>query len=271
MRNTQKNQELALNICLKPDLFTPKKGRLIFFQGIRTVEIAYTKKRVSGRKDWRAKPHESAATNSGRLENSSAVHYDQSYPKGANKPLSSTILPRIASGDSGAVQECLDRYGGLVWSLAKRFLPDPQEAEDAVQEIFIELWKKAHLFDANLSSEKTFVAMLTRRRLIDRLRKNYRKPTIESIETSMELHDDSLLGSDKRLDAQRALQMFKMLKPEQQKCLRLSIIAGMSHSEISEAVSLPIGTVKSHIRRGLIAVREKLGGASPNVLSGGVS
>ena len=83
-----------------------------------------------------------------------------------------TILQRIASGDSLAVQECLDTYGGLIWSLARRMLPDVNEAEDAVQEIFIEIWKTAERFDESKSSETTYVAMIARRRLIDRLRKS---------------------------------------------------------------------------------------------------
>lgn len=234
------------------------------------MEIMYAERRTVGSRPWTMPSPKRQAADLGNLEKDSQFPYDRSQPKGVNKILSSTILPRIASGDSGAVQECLDKYGGLVWSLAKRFLPDPQEAEDAVQEIFIELWKKADLFDANLSSEKTFVAMLTRRRLIDRLRKAYRKPAVESIETSLELEDQSLLSSDRKIDAKRALQVFTELKPEQQKCLQLSLIAGMSHSEIADTVSLPIGTVKSHIRRGLIAVREKMSSGPQQLLSGGV-
>jgi RNA polymerase sigma-70 factor (ECF subfamily) len=81
------------------------------------------------------------------------------------------ILKRIAAGDKTAVQDCLDSYGGLVWSLARRMSPNTNEAEDAVQEIFIDVWKNAARFDESQSSETTFVAMIARRRLIDRLRK----------------------------------------------------------------------------------------------------
>src|SRR5829696_165972 len=72
------------------------------------------------------------------------------------------LLHRIAAGDSAAVEEFLDRYGGLVWSLARRFTSNRQESEDAVQDVFIELWRKAPRYDASLSSEATFVAMIAR-------------------------------------------------------------------------------------------------------------
>ena len=93
-----------------------------------------------------------------------------------------TILKRIASGNTPAVQECLDTYGGLVWSLALRMLPNANEAEDAVQEIFIDIWKNAERFDEAQASETTFIAMIARRRLIDRLRKVNRQPNIDSLE-----------------------------------------------------------------------------------------
>lgn len=197
------------------------------------------------------------------LEFNPTIAYDRDNPNGADFSLSSSILKRIASGDSEAVQACLDEYGGLVWSLAKRFIHDQQEAEDAVQEIFIELWKKAHLFNENLSNEKTFIAMLTRRRLIDRVRRTYRRPNMESLEVTVDTESAPSVDAVAYLDGKRALAAFSDLKPEQQKCLRLSLLAGMSHSEIAEVVALPIGTVKSHIRRGMIAVRNKVFGENP--------
>ena len=76
------------------------------------------------------------------------------------------ILNRIAAGDPDAVQECLDQFGGLVWSLARRLTSSESDAEDAVQEIFVEIWRKAERYDPSIASESTFIAMLARRRLI---------------------------------------------------------------------------------------------------------
>ncbi len=77
-----------------------------------------------------------------------------------------SILNRIASGDKTAVKDCLKQYSGLVWSLAKRMLPDQNDAEDAVQDIFIDVWKNAGRFDENQSSETTFVAIKKRVRVV---------------------------------------------------------------------------------------------------------
>jgi len=170
------------------------------------------------------------------------------------------ILQRVAAGDRDAVEECLDRYGGLVWSIARKLLRNTDEAEDAVQEIFVDIWKNAGRFDEAKASETTFIAMIARRRLIDRIRTSTRRISADSL-------DDVLLEpftrADKELqlgiEAQQAAEAMRDLRPEQQQVLRLSIIQGMSHQEIADATGMPLGTVKTHARRGLLQVRELLG------------
>jgi RNA polymerase sigma-70 factor (ECF subfamily) len=168
------------------------------------------------------------------------------------------ILNRIASGDKSAVEACLDTYGGLVWSLARRMCPN--DAEDAVQEIFIDIWKNAARFDAALASETTFVAMIARRRLIDRIRKVTRQPNIDSFEDILVEPSES---SDRKIqigvEARQAAEALKELRSEQRQILHLSIIQGFSHQEIADALEMPLGTVKTHARRGLLRVREILG------------
>jgi RNA polymerase sigma-70 factor (ECF subfamily) len=178
--------------------------------------------------------------------------------------LAQALLHRIASGDRSAVQECLKLYGGLVWSLARRMSPNTDDAEDAVQEIFIDIWKNADRFDDTKASETTFVAMIARRRLIDRLRKTNRQPNVDSLE-------DILVEPSNRVDremqisieAKEAAKAMENLRPEQQQVLNLSIFQGLSHQEISNLTGMPIGTVKTHARRGLIQIREILG-MNPN-------
>jgi len=170
------------------------------------------------------------------------------------------ILNRIAEGDKNAVQECLKTFGGLVWSLARRMCPNKEDAEDAVQEIFIDIWKNAQRFDAAQASETTFVAMIARRRLIDRLRKTNRQPNVDSFEDILVEPSES---TDKQIqlsvEAKEAAEAMKNLRPEQRQILHLSIIQGFSHQEIADALNMPLGTVKTHARRGLIQVRELLG------------
>lgn len=89
---------------------------------------------------------------------------------------SQSILERIAAGEQHAVNECLDRYGNLVWSLARRYLRNAADAEDAVQDIFIDIWSSAGRYDRNIASEVAFISTIARRRLIDKLRKADRRP-----------------------------------------------------------------------------------------------
>ncbi|MBX7222228.1 MAG: sigma-70 family RNA polymerase sigma factor [Blastocatellia bacterium] len=171
-----------------------------------------------------------------------------------------SILERIALGEKQAVQDCLDTYGNLIWALARKLSPNPADAEDAVQEIFIDLWKHAARFDAQQASETTFVAMIARRRLIDRIRKVRRNPEADPLPENLaeppHRHDQQL---EIKADAARAAHAMHVLRPEQQQVLKLAIFQGFSHQEIAESTGLSLGTVKTHIRRGLVKIREVLG------------
>ncbi|MCW5947892.1 MAG: sigma-70 family RNA polymerase sigma factor [Pyrinomonadaceae bacterium] len=174
--------------------------------------------------------------------------------------MANDTLKRIASGDRSAVSECIDKYGGLVWSIARKMIRNQEDAEDVVQDIFVDIWKNASRFDENQSSETTFIAMIARRRVIDRIRYSTRRISADSL-------DDVLLEpftrSDQQLqisvEANEAAEALRTLRPEQQQVLRLSIVQGMSHQEIADATGMPLGTVKTHARRGLLQVREVLG------------
>ena len=176
--------------------------------------------------------------------------------------LQGTLLQRVAAGDLSAVQECIDRYGGLVWSLARRFLPGQADAEDAVQEVFIELWKSAERYDPDVAAEPTFVAMIARRRLIDRRRRQSRRiesgPTVPVEDVDVPSEADQIRAVEVSDEAARAADALKTLRPEQQHILRLSVYDGWSHQKIADHLQMPLGTVKTHVRRGLIRVRELL-------------
>jgi RNA polymerase sigma factor (sigma-70 family) len=165
------------------------------------------------------------------------------------------LLARVAQGDPLAVRECIARYGGLVWSIARRF--EPTEAEDAVQEIFLDLWKSAARFNASIASEATFIAMIARRRLIDRRRTRRRRPTTEQLPEAPTIADESL-QPDASVEASKAARALGQLRPEQQQVLVLATCHGMSHNEIAAATGMPLGTVKAHARRGLLSIRAAL-------------
>ncbi len=170
-----------------------------------------------------------------------------------------SILSRIAEGDSEAVAECLDRYGGLVWSLARRLSGSNADAEDAVQEIFLQIWRSSGRYDPSIASESTFIAMIARRRLIDRLRRSKRDTasSLENFDTEspVDLSRDFELSDE----ASKALKHLRELPADQTKVISLAIYHGMSHSKIAAATGMPLGTVKTNIRRGLLRLRDVLG------------
>jgi RNA polymerase sigma-70 factor (ECF subfamily) len=170
------------------------------------------------------------------------------------------ILKRIVDGDRTAVEDCLNAYGGLVYSIARRFLANEADAEDAAQEAFIDVWKNASRFDPKVASEATFIAMIARRRVIDKLRFNSRRILTDPIEDMVhEPGDRGHKQIENSFEAQEAANAMNGLKPDQRTVLQMSMIAGMSHQEISDATGFPLGTVKTHARRGLMKVREVLG------------
>jgi RNA polymerase sigma factor (sigma-70 family) len=170
-------------------------------------------------------------------------------------PALAPLLGRVASGDRAAMRECLSRYGGLVWSIAKKF--DASDAEDAVQEIFVEVWKSAARFDPKIASEAVFIAMIARRRLIDRRRTRARRPTTEVFGDEPPAETS---GPDTCAEAAQAARALEKLRPEQRKVLVMATCHGMSHGEIAEATGMPLGTVKAHARRGLMSIRSALMG-----------
>lgn len=157
-----------------------------------------------------------------------------------------------------AFKECIETYGSMVWALALRGCSSRTDAEDFVQDVYLELWKSSWTYSSEKGSGATYVGVVTRRRLIDRLRKRECRPQYDSSDRAQ-----AVLGAWSHCEhpsnlilARRALAV---LSPVRRRIIVMSVVAGMSHGEISASTSIPIGTVKSHIRRGLMAARRFLG------------
>jgi RNA polymerase sigma-70 factor, ECF subfamily len=171
-----------------------------------------------------------------------------------------SILRRIAFGDPAAVQELVSTHGGLVRSLARRLSPVAADAEDAMQEILLDVWKCANRFDATQGSEKVFIATIARRRLIDRLRRNRH----QFLHDELDALDDAARATpgdagERAVEAERAAAAINTLRPLQRQIIELSVVDGLSQLEIAGRLGLPLGTVKTLMRRGFIAARQHLG------------
>lgn len=184
------------------------------------------------------------------------------------------ILLAAARGTPQAFEACMDRFGGLVWSLARRMFRDRGDAEDAVQEVFAELWRSVDRFDPKSGSARTFVAAIARRRLIDRVRiraRHRRDGESLTVEPATDRHEPAARAA---LDdaAIAALEALTALRPEQQEILRLSLHKSWTHERIAEHLGTPVGTVKTHARRGLLRLRDLLGaGERSDRQTGGAS
>jgi RNA polymerase sigma factor (sigma-70 family) len=181
-----------------------------------------------------------------------------------------SVLSRVARGDAGGVAACIDEFGSLVWALARRMTPNRDEAEDAVQEIFMDIWKSAARFDRQRGSEQVFITMIARRRLIDRLRRHAQQPEFTSTD------DLDVIGfaepgtrGEVCIEAERAAAAVAELRADQQRVIELAVMHGLSHGEIAARTGMPLGTVKTQMRRGLIRVREMLGVDAAAVSGGG--
>jgi len=171
-----------------------------------------------------------------------------------------SALSQVARGETGAIAACLDQYGPLIWALARRLSPVRHEAEDAVQDIFTDIWQSAARFDPLRGSEKVFVTMIARRRLIDRMRRHARSPVFASTD-DLEVVGFAEPGTrgEMCVEAERAAAAVGQLKAEQQRIIELAVLHGLSHGDIAARTGMPLGTVKTLFRRGMIRVREELG------------
>jgi len=177
------------------------------------------------------------------------------------------ILPLVHAGHPDAADMLLARYGPLVWSLARRLCPTRADAEDAVQEIMLEVLRSSGRFDPAIAGEATFVAMIARRRLIDHLRKRRSTESLGHARGNPADLPDPLAAADASTrgelseQARRAAHAMERLSDQQRRLITLSIYHGLSHEKIARATGLPLGTVKAHIRRGLIRLRREIDAA----------
>jgi RNA polymerase sigma-70 factor, ECF subfamily len=170
-------------------------------------------------------------------------------------PAAGSVLARVAQGDAVAARECIDQFGDLIWSIARRYSRTAADAEEAVREIFEDVWRSAGRFDPAQGAERVFVATIARRRLIDRMRHAARRDLAEVQSLNWFDLDGSPQACSEAVAASRAVMQ---LRPELQRVLQLAVLQGLSHAEIAEVLQLPVHTVKTLVHRGLIQVRESM-------------
>jgi len=179
----------------------------------------------------------------------------------------SDLMSRILKRDQSAFASLYDRYGGLVYSLARHVLQDNGMAEEVVQDVFLKVWQQAITWDEQRGKLISWLLTMTRYTAIDRLRKEQRRPlrASSSIENLYDLLPDTdNADEDLHLDSTTLQNMMSMLPDEQREMLRLAFFQGMSHSEIADQTEIPLGTVKTRLRLGMQRLRQMwFAGQSP--------
>jgi RNA polymerase sigma-70 factor, ECF subfamily len=173
------------------------------------------------------------------------------------------LAAAMAGGDREALGQLYDLLAKPLYSLALRVTGDTSEAQDVVQDVFVQLWHKAADYDPARGSYFSWAATLARNRSLDRIR--MRKRRSEIIQTSaadIGPAGDANLGSDDALwlreKAAAVRAALRVLPPEQRQAIELAFFGGLTQQEISARLGDPLGTVKARIRRGLLRLREAL-------------
>jgi RNA polymerase sigma-70 factor (ECF subfamily) len=172
------------------------------------------------------------------------------------------ILARIVAGDQRAVALCVDFFGPLVEMLARRVLVNRSETEDAVSEVFAEIWRSAARYDPAVASSRAFVAMIARRRLIDRGRKEQaRVRGVAPLEAAEGGPGAAAVRIDE--DAARASALLEQLPDREREMVRMVVGYGWSQQKIADEFKMPLGTVKTTLRRVMGELRAAIEGGTP--------
>jgi RNA polymerase sigma-70 factor (ECF subfamily) len=165
-----------------------------------------------------------------------------------------SLVSAIRSGDENAMATLYDRYSPIVYSVALRVLGDTGAAEDVLQEVFMQLWRNPGGFDSSRGNLAAWLAVISRNRAIDAVRK--RRPDTDIADVIVSVEPD-LAG-----DAERARAMEKVrgalgaMPSAQRSALEMAYFEGLTHTEIAAKTSEPLGTIKTRIRAGLLALRK---------------
>jgi RNA polymerase sigma factor (sigma-70 family) len=171
------------------------------------------------------------------------------------------VLTRIAEGELDALDALYERYKTMAYSIALRITNDPTQAEDVVQEAFLGVWRNAGRYVTGKGSVKTWLLAIVHHRAIDAIRR--RRPTTELPDTEVvpppQLRLPDVWGEvAARLDADAVRRALGALSDVQREAIELAYFGGLTQLEIAERTATPLGTVKSRMRLGLLAMRRAL-------------
>jgi len=167
-------------------------------------------------------------------------------------------MVRLAEGDNAALEEIYSATRVKLFGICFRILGDRKEAEDALQDVYVNLWQRADRYDPQRASPISWLATFARNRAIDRLRTGKVRGGAVPVEEAAPLPDETPLADALMVDAERDAQIHKCLKgldDNAQTYIRAAFFEGRTYAQLAEAADVPLGTMKSWIRRGLMKLR----------------
>lgn len=165
---------------------------------------------------------------------------------------------RLADGDSAALEEIYSATRVKLFGICYRILGDRKEAEDALQDVYVNLWQRADRYDPQRASPISWLATFARNRAIDRLRTGKVRSGAVPVEEAAPLSDEAPLADALMIDAERDAQIHACLKgldENAQTYIRAAFFEGRTYAQLAESADVPLGTMKSWIRRGLLKLR----------------
>lgn len=177
-----------------------------------------------------------------------------------------SLIEAVAAGDQKAFAEIYDRLSGPLYTLCLRMLGSAEEAEDALQEAFMVIWRRAPSYDAQYGAVFTWAVHLTKCKIIDHLRSRDRRLRVVTVNGEDQPADqlvangaDAATSADRNEQAGRMRQVVGELPAEQSEVIELAFYGDLTHHEISARLGQPLGTVKARIRRALLKLRDRIG------------
>lgn len=167
-------------------------------------------------------------------------------------------LVRVAAGDRAALRLVYKDTSAKLFGVCLRILNDRSEAEDVLQDVYVTVWRKAASFDPGRGSPITWLVSIARNRAIDRLRAGTVRAHMEPIEAADAVSDPSLPALDRVQMAQqhqRLTRCLEELEPRHSAAIRSAFLEGATYEELAARMGVPLGTMKSWIRRGLLKLR----------------
>ncbi|MFQ4149210.1 ECF RNA polymerase sigma factor SigK [Arthrobacter sp. LAPM80] len=177
-------------------------------------------------------------------------------------PTHEDLIRLVALGDEAAFEELYDAVSPRVFGLVRRVVRDPAQSQEVTQEVFLDIWEQASRFDVDRGKAMSWILVIAHRKAVDKVRASQastNRDLRQGIKEFQESYDDVADTVETQMEAERVNQALESLTQAQQEAIRLAYYGGYTHQEVADLLKVPVGTVKTRIRDGMIRLRDRMG------------